>query len=91
MHLTDPLEDLVTSDEVEPAEAIIAADAGGVPPGAVRGDGSRDCPPAYPIKASQAEMRFLEPGAPAYDATIPQLCFSSVESAQAAGLSATRQ
>jgi hypothetical protein len=73
------------------AEAIAASEAGGVPPGAVRGDGSRDCPPAYPIKASQTAMRFLAPDAPAYDATIPELCFSSVESAQGAGLSATRQ
>lgn len=81
-------EDAARGDIVE--EAIAAADAGGVPPGAVRGDGSRDCPPAYPIKASQAAKRFLEPGSPAYDATIPELCFSSAASAQAAGLSGSR-
>jgi hypothetical protein len=72
------------------AEAIAASDAGGVPPGAVRGDGSRDCPPAYPIKGNQSSMLFHEPGSPTYQSTIPEFCFSSVESAQAAGMSATR-
>ena len=82
-------EDAARGDVVE--EAIAAADAGGVPPGAVRGDGSRDCPPAYPIKASQSAMRFLEPASSAYDATIPELCFSSARSAEAAGLAAARE
>jgi hypothetical protein len=72
------------------AEAIAASDAGGVPPGAVRGDGSRDCPRAYPIKGNQSSMLFHEPGSPTYQSTIPEFCFSSVESAQAAGMSATR-
>ena len=71
-------------------EAIAAADAGGVPPGAVRGDGSRDCPSAYPIKGNQSSMIFHEPGSPTYQSTVPELCFSSVESARAAGFSATR-
>ncbi len=71
-------------------EAIAAADAGGLPPGAVRGDGSRDCPSAYPIKGNQSSMIFHEPGSPTYQSTIPELCFSSVESARAAGYSATR-
>ena len=81
-------EDAARGDVVE--QAVAAADVGGVPPGAVRGDGSRDCPPAYPIKASQSAMRFLEPGSPAYDATVPELCFSSARSAEAAGLAAAR-
>jgi hypothetical protein len=71
-------------------EAIAAADAGGVPPGAVRGDGSRDCPSAYPIKGNQSSMIFHEPGSATYLSTIPELCFSSAESARAAGFSATR-
>ena len=72
------------------AEAIAAADAGAVPPGAVRGDGSRDCPPAYPIKGNQETMVYHEPGTPTYLATVPELCFSSAGSAQAAGFSPTR-
>ncbi|MCC7023379.1 MAG: hypothetical protein IT338_11155 [Thermomicrobiales bacterium] len=72
------------------ARAIAAADAGGVPPGAIRGDGGRDCPGAYPIKGDRATMRYLAPGAPGYDAAIPEFCFSSVDSAENAGFSASR-
>jgi hypothetical protein len=76
------------SDVVE--AAIAAADAGGVPPGAIRGDGSRDCPSAYPIKGNQSSMLYHEPGTPTYASTIPEFCFSSAESAEAAGFSSTR-
>lgn len=72
------------------AEAIEAADAGGVPPGAIRGDGGRDCPSAYPIKGNRSSMLYHEPGTPTYDSTIPEFCFSSVGAATAAGFSATR-
>jgi hypothetical protein len=72
------------------AEAIAAADAGGVPSGTIRGDGGRDCPPAYPIKGNQSSLLYHEPGSPTYQSTIPELCFSSVESAEAAGYAATR-
>ena len=72
------------------AEAIAAADAASVPPGAIRGDGSRDCPPAYPVKGSQTAMTYQAPGAPAYEATVPELCFSNAESAEAAGFAAVR-
>jgi cbb3-type cytochrome oxidase subunit 3 len=72
------------------ARAIAAADAGGVPPGAIRGDGGRDCPGAYPIKGDRAAMRYLAPGAPGYDVTIPEFCFSSVDSAESAGFSASQ-
>jgi hypothetical protein len=72
------------------ARAIAAADAGGVPPGAIRGDGGRDCPGAYPIKGDRAAMGYLAPGAPGYDVTIPEFCFSSVDSAESAGFSASQ-
>ncbi len=67
------------------AAAIAAADAGGVPPGAIRGDGSRDCPPAYPIKGNAQSRRYHLPTSPNYGATIPELCFASEASATAAG------
>ena len=76
------------SDVVE--AAIAAADAGSVPPGAIRGDGGRDCPSAYPIKGNQSSMLYHEPGSPTYESTIPEFCFSSAESAEAAGFAATR-
>jgi hypothetical protein len=72
------------------AEAIAASDAGSVPPGAIRGDGSRDCPPAYPIKGNQSTMIYHEPGTPTYLSTIPELCFSSGDAARAAGYAPTR-
>jgi hypothetical protein len=73
------------------AQAIAAADAGGVPPGAVRGDGSRECPPTYPIKGNASSMLYHAPDSQTYLSTIPELCFSSVEAAEAAGFVATRR
>jgi hypothetical protein len=67
------------------AEAIAAADAGSGPPGAIRGDGSRDCPPNYPVKGHQSTMIYHEPGTATYGHTIPTYCFSSAEAAVAAG------
>ncbi len=69
------------------ARAIAAADRGGVPPGAVRGDGGRVCPPIYPIKGNEQSMLYHLPDNPTYQGTIPELCFSTVEAAQAAGYS----
>jgi hypothetical protein len=73
------------------AKAIAAADAGGVPPGAVRGDGSRECPPTYPIKGNASSMIYHLPSSQTYLSTIPEFCFSSVEAAETAGFSATRR
>jgi hypothetical protein len=72
-------------------DAIAAADAGGVPPGAIRGDGGRDCPPAYPIKGNESSMIYHMPGTGLYDLTIPELCFSSAASAEAAGFRLTKR
>jgi hypothetical protein len=70
--------------------AAVAGDVGGVPPGAIRGDGGRDCPPAYPIKAHEKSRVYHQPGTPAYSTLVPQLCFSSAESARAAGFTPAR-
>lgn len=67
------------------AEAIAAADAGSVPPGAIRGDGGRVCPPTYPIKGNEQAMLYHTPENATYQATVPELCFSTVEAARAAG------
>jgi hypothetical protein len=72
------------------AEAIAAADAGSVPPGAIRGDGSRECPPAYPVKASQTARQYHAPGVSGFETMVAELCFSSVEAAEAAGFAAIR-
>jgi hypothetical protein len=72
------------------AEAIAAADAGSVPPGAIRGDGGRVCPPTYPIKGNEQSMLYHLPENPTYQSTVPELCFSTVEAAHAAGYSEAR-
>lgn len=93
--LDEPIEiDAVLLEERGNAQNLVAdvyaAPLGeGVPPGAVRGDGGRDCPPIYPVKGSRASMLFHEPGSPSYNQTIPEFCFSNAESAIAAGFGAT--
>ena len=67
------------------------ADLGGVPPGAIRSDGGRDCPPAYPVKAHETSRIYYEPGTTSYGTIVPHLCFSSAESAIAAGFVAAEQ
>ena len=57
--------------------------------GSSRGDGTRDCPSAYPIKGNATSMLYHEPGTPTYLATIAEYCFSSGEAARAAGFSST--
>ena len=57
--------------------------------GALPGDGTRDCPSAYPIKGNATSMLYHEPGTPTYLATIAEYCFSSGEAARAAGFSST--
>ena len=59
--------------------------------GALPADGTRECPPSYPIKGNAPSMRYHEPGSPTYMATIAEYCFSSVEAAEAAGFSSPRR
>lgn len=75
------------------AEGVAAADEepDAVPAGAVRGDGSRDCPAAYPIKGNQNSMLYHEPDSRSYGVTIPEFCFDTAESAEAAGFSAPKR
>ena len=67
------------------AQAIAAADADSVPPGAIRGDGGYICPPVYPIKGNAQSMLYHLPTNPSYAQTIPELCFTTVEAATSAG------
>lgn len=67
------------------AQAIAAADADSVPPGAIRGDGGSICPPVYPIKGNAQTMLYHVPTNPTYAATIPELCFTTIDAATAAG------
>lgn len=68
------------------AQAGTAA-AGEVPLGAVRGDGGRDCPPVYPIKANAQSMRYHTIASRSYSRTHPEFCFTTTSAAEAAGYS----
>lgn len=69
------------------AQAAPAADGDQVPPGAVRGDGGRDCPPVYPIKGNAQSMVYHTTASRSYSRTIPEFCFTTTSAAEAAGFS----
>jgi micrococcal nuclease len=71
-------------------QAAVPADGDDVPPGAVRGDGGRDCPPVYPIKANTQSMLYHTTASHSYSRTIPELCFTTTSAAEAAGFSPAR-
>ena len=71
--------------------AVEAADAGAdVPEGAVRGDGTGECPEDYPVKGNATSMLYHSPGSPSYKRTVPEFCFASTEAAEAAGFNPTK-
>ena len=74
-------------DSGAPGQAVPAAGGGDVPPGAVRGDGGRDCPPVYPIKANAHSMLYHTTASHSYSQTIPAFCFTTTSAAEAAGFS----
>lgn len=51
----------------------------------VPGDGTKDCPPGYPIKGNADSGIYHKPHQGSYDRTIPEYCFASPEAAEAAG------
>jgi hypothetical protein len=59
--------------------------------GSVPGDGTRECPPEYPVKGNQSSMLYHMPGSPSYAATIPEFCFADAIAAEEAGYSPTRR
>jgi micrococcal nuclease len=68
----------------------LRADDGEVPLGAVRGDGGRDCPPVYPIKANAQSMLYHTTASHSYNHTTPAFCFTTTSAAEAAGYSPAR-
>ena len=71
--------------------ATAASDAGpgspasNVPEGAVRGDGTAICPSGFPVKGNAQSKIYHTAESRVYGQTIAEYCFSSAESAQAAG------
>jgi ribosomal protein S6 len=79
---------------LEKTEAAVAAETAeadaDLPAGAVRGDGSGECPDDYPIKGNATSKLYHSPGSPSYKRTAPEFCFASTEAAEAAGFKPTK-
>ena len=102
----EPVEAIVEREELEADAAAAlekAADAGAsapdvapadtaaeIPEGAVRGDGTGECPEDYPVKGNATSMLYHSPGSPSYKRTVPEYCFASTEAAEAAGFNPTK-
>jgi hypothetical protein len=68
------------------AAAAIDADAGqDAPRGAVRGDGSQECPTGYPVKGNASSKIYHVPDQSSYQATKAEFCFATEDDAVAAG------
>src|SRR5215218_4902291 len=76
--------------EAPAAEAAEAGAAADVPEGAVRGDGTGECPEDYPIKGNATSKLYHSPGSPSYKRTVPEYCFATTEAAEAAGFNPTK-
>jgi len=80
----------VTEAGIVGAEAVPVTGQAAAPAGAVRGGGSRHCPPGYPVKALAASREFHLPRTRGYDRITPEFCFKSAEAAGAAGYTPAR-
>jgi hypothetical protein len=56
-----------------------------IPAGAVLGDGTANCPPAYPVKGNAQSKIFHTAASRVYEQTIPEICFATPQDAEAAG------
>jgi len=70
----------------EPVDALPAGD-GFIYPEA----GAHDCPEGYPIKGNASSRIFHRPGESSYDATIPEICFDTEQSAEGLGYRARKR
>jgi ribosomal protein S6 len=74
----------------EVRDAAVAEAGPEVPEGAVRGDGTGECPDDFPIKGNATSKLYHSPGSPSYKRTVPEFCFASTEAAEAAGFNPTK-
>ena len=72
-------------------EVAVESSALVIPPGAVLGDGTPSCPADYPVKGNASSKIFHTPDSRSYAQTIPEICFSNAEAAQAAGYRSPKQ
>lgn len=78
------------SERASVAPAPASVDEPSLPEGAVRGDGSAECPAAFPIKGNASSMIYHPPGTGSYERTVPELCFATIAAAETAGFRAPR-
>ena len=89
------------AEDAEAVPAGAAAGAAGIATAAARseaaraggahvGEGSHDCPASHPVKGNAQSGIYHEPGGSSYDRTIPEFCFDTPASAEAAGFRASR-
>ncbi|CAN5526439.1 hypothetical protein BH23CHL5_BH23CHL5_19430 [soil metagenome] len=57
----------------------------------IKGDGSSDCPIDFPVKAKASSLIYHSPESQHFLVTIPDVCFASVEDAEAAGYRAPKR
>ncbi len=57
----------------------------------VKGDGSSDCPIDFPIKAKASSLIYHSPESQHFLVTVPDVCFASIEDAEAAGYRAPKR
>jgi len=82
--------DTPEADVLSGLEEAVASVVGEAPANAVAGNGSRDCPDGYPIKANAPSGIYHEPVSSTYQRTIPEFCFATAADAEAAGFRASR-
>lgn len=90
MGLVTPAVAEVEVEAVAEIEAAAESDEKPVPTGAVRPDADGVCPADNPIKGNLSSMYYHAPGTRFYDRTIPEYCFDTIESAEAAGFGPTK-
>ncbi|MCC6943250.1 MAG: hypothetical protein IT335_01665 [Thermomicrobiales bacterium] len=80
----DEMIDVIVSASMALDEAAEEAPAA-FQPNWIRGDGSLDCPPDFPVKGNAHSEIYHNRDSRHYDQTIPDVCFASDEDALAAG------
>ena len=75
----------VTSDPGRNESQRDADDAGDIPAGAVRGDGTTDTPEGYPVKGNANSKIYHLPNFPSYKSTKAEFCFATEQDAINAG------
>jgi hypothetical protein len=82
----------VTAVEIRVSPLPISS--GGPPPSAAAGErvqpiDAQNCPESHPVKAvGVGGLRYVPPGHPLYASTAPDICFGSVQAAEALGFRA---